>query len=186
MISGEMQIRVELINEPQGDYRADQSILNITFERYDTFFHREMSYYILLVLFIILLIIGLIIRAQMRNNRVIGELVFEDGDSKDSYPLYSKWNWKVVSKHWLKAHPHLNLKYVRVTNTSGPKSKKKKKKGESDEWSMDYTSSFDQSGITVSYQVAKKGSSKNEVRLQPDIPATYSQDTTATMVYKPD
>jgi len=184
--SGEMQLKVELIEKPQGDYRADRSVLDITFERYDTFFHRETSYYLLLGLFVLLLVVGLIIRSQLRNNRVMGELVFIDEGNEESYPLYSKWNWKVVSKHWLKAHPYLNLKYIRVTNSGRPKSKKKKDQDEIEEWNTNYFDESINSGITVTYQVDKPGSRKNVLALEPKIPVTYSQDTTATMVYKPD
>ena len=182
--SGEMKLQIELVEPPKDDYRADQSVLEIAFERYDTFFHRESSYYLLSGLFILLVIIGLIIRRQLRNNRVTGELVFIDEENKETYPLYSKWNWKIVSKHWLRANPYLNLKYIRVTNNSQPKMKKKKSKKE--DWAEDYIKEDVKSGITVTYRVNQKNSPKNVLNLEPNIPATYSQDTTATMVYKPD
>jgi len=184
-VDGPVQLKVELIEKPLGDFRADQTILQVDFERFDKFWHTEIAYYILLGAFVIALIVWFFVRKQLTNNPVGGTLEFHDGDEVDSFELYSKWNWKKIPKKWLKTHPEYLLDFIRVTNT--PKVGTPKRKKQADDYYDDYDTEGSEQAIIITYKMVGKKKSHEPLYLYPESPETYSEEvSTVTLIYQPD
>jgi hypothetical protein len=118
---GEHQLLVELdLSYP--NYTPENVPARIVFSRTDTFLTSP-STYMGLTIIMALLIAFLIWRFfAVRNNKVMGELVFLDqGQLLGSINLYSGKNWRTIKKQELDEYPQFGLKKMTVYSTPKPK-----------------------------------------------------------------
>jgi hypothetical protein len=171
-----LKVTVDPANVEQGYWPYSQEA-EVNFNRTDCLFCRAGTYYSLLALIIVMILVMIIYNIAIRTNKISGSLIFVDGSSTiETFGLHSGKNFRKFTKKELHKHPELFLKRMVARNVG------KRRRASVQEDAGLFTEGQDRIRIEGVSSTGRKFS----VDLYPKTPTIYSgEETMAQMIYEP-
>ncbi|MBM4424659.1 MAG: VWA domain-containing protein [Chloroflexi bacterium] len=182
-VEGDQRVIVELQSGSTEQYRPDAQVAEVQFRRVDPLFSRAGFYYLMLALAILTAAAVVAYNIAIRTNKVSGMLVFKDGTATIAeFNLASGVNWRAIGKRELAPYLQLMLKRMRVVNRGKPGGGRRRAQPEDAVTGGFFSGGSSHPGVRVDCVANGR---RFSVDLDPDLPVTYSDETMATMEFKP-